>query len=60
MGAYNVYVMLYPHNYVSAEKLDRAVAEYDLGRKHLANIMGIDDDNMSQEDVRVSCYKYLV
>ena len=38
----------------SVQKLNTAIEEYDLGRRYLANIMGLDDENMSQEDVRVS------
>lgn len=39
--------------FISVQKLNTAIEEYDLGRKYLANIMGLDDENMSQEDVRV-------
>ena len=30
------------------------IEEYDLGKRHLANIMGKDPDDFSQEDVDVS------
>lgn len=32
------------------------VADYELGKRHLANIMGKDPDNFTQQDVEVSLF----
>lgn len=38
--------------------MQKEIAEYELGKRHLANIMGVDPENFGQSDIDVSD-KYL-
>ncbi|WAR08234.1 RT09-like protein [Mya arenaria] len=41
-------------------KLEKSIAEYELGKRHLANIMGLDDSaDLTREEVR-KCLDYLL
>ena len=42
----------------SESKINTYKEEYELGRKHLANMMGIPEEEMTQEHVDVSIYMY--
>ncbi len=33
--------------------MSKEIAEYEIGKRHLANIMGVDPDNFTQEDIDV-------
>lgn len=33
--------------------MESEVAEYDIGKRYLANIMGMDEANFSQDDINV-------
>lgn len=37
----------------SAEFIEKQVGEFDIGKRHLANMMGEDPENFTQEDIDV-------
>lgn len=38
--------------------MKKQIAEYDIGKRYLANIMGIDPENFTKEDVNVNYISY--
>lgn len=34
--------------------MNEQIVEYEIGKRHLANIMGLDPENVDQEDIDVS------
>lgn len=41
------------------EFIEKQIAEYDIGMRHLANMMGEDPDNFSQKDADVNCIYFI-
>ena len=39
---------------ISDEFMQSELAEFEIGKRHLANIMGADPDDFTQEDIDVS------
>lgn len=41
------------------ELMNREIAEYEIGKRHLANMMGEDPETFTQEDIDVWNYIYI-
>ena len=39
--------------FISDEMMKQEVAEFEIGKRHLARIMGLDEDNITQQDIDV-------
>ena len=40
--------------------MEESIADYELGKRHLANIMGEDPDSFTQEDIDVSMNSFSI
>lgn len=38
--------------------MEKQIAEYDIGKRHLANIMGEDPENFTEKDINVNYISY--
>ena len=39
--------------------MEKEIHDYEIGKRHLAKIMGADPDNFTQEDIDVRSYMFL-
>ena len=49
---------LLEYYYFSESFMEREIHDYEIGKRHLARIMGADPDNFTQEDIDVNTFDF--
>jgi len=54
-----MYVVLILFLFILDKFMSEEIAEYEIGKRHVANIMGLDPETITQEDIDVGLSIYI-